>query len=708
MFECQEIKELFEPTLYWRSPLNIVGLPISATAREIRRRREDVAADVFANASRCCHTALLPTRLIVGAKEIDDAFECLKDPYRRAFYSLFWFWPTQGLSEKDDSNISLITTGRAEDRKRALADWYGRCESDAPHGLIARHNLAVYSHLIALLLEDNYMNGEQIKNEDCERHWDECIKFWDRLADDDAFWDLFTEHIRRFDDPRMTSGFVRRFRHDLPLGMDQINARLLNVYVKNLDAGNAARQVKYMNQSQQGLDDVEGSLDPVVRAVEKMQENFSADLNSRLKDNPRQGLELAERALEFGAGMRNVAMALSPSASMNEKRVADVAALMALHCQVSYANETKDWCGCVSVLERTLALATGGSVRERIKKNLEVVRGNVEHSKIDALYESVGSFVWDAAEAVDKSPAIGLQRAQYIADHADGYLSEARKLAAEISSFSFAEFADEIALSIQSCLVPYANETKDYEHPVELQRRALKIAQNASVQKKIQANLDVLLSNLKATECAVCHRHLKNPGAAARRLKFCGEFAGTPAFEKLVTELADKARFSHMHETSYVDTSFYALGARRGFEGMTEDYYLRELTRHPDYGKISYKIREVEVCVCDNCYGSRLSGHWTSQLPLTKKGWVIGGEPSSSDVSNALEGIIRRVIPHWKGWDDYKRRRKQAKKEYDKNHMILGMREEFVHNLARSTGCMLPLAVIMAVTLLGFGLIALT
>lgn len=708
MFECQEIKELFEPTLYWRNPHNIVGLPISATAREIRRRREDVTADAFANDSRFCYTALLPKRLVVGAKEIEDSFESLKDPYRRAFYSLFWFWPMSDLADKEDRDISLVITGRAEDRKRALADWYDLCECEGTQGVVARHNLAVYCHLIALLFEDNYMNGGQVKSEDCERYWNEAIKFWDKLADDDAFWGLFAKHIKGFEDPRMTSGFVRRFRHDLPLGMDQINAHLLNVYVKNLDAGNVARQVKYMNQSQQGLDDVEGSLDPVVNAVEKLQENFSADLGSRLKDNPRQGLELAEMALKFGADMKDVARVLSPSAAINEKRVADEAALMALHCQVSYANETKDWRGCVSVLERMLVLAVGESVRERIQKNLDVVRDNIEHAKIDALYRSIGSFVWDAAEVVAKSPAIGLQRAQYIADHADGYLAEARKLADEISSFSFAKFADEIAMAIQSCLVPYVNETKDYEHPVELQKRALKIAQNASVQKKIQANLDVLLSNLKATECAVCHRHLKNPEAAARRLKFCGEFAGTPAFEKLVTELADKARFSHMHETSYVDTSFYALGARRGFEEMTEDYYLRELTRHPDYGKISYKIRGVEVCVCDSCYGSGLPGYWTSQLPLSKKGWVIGDEPSPSDISNALEEMIRRVIPHWKGWDDYKRRRKQAKKEYDKDHMILGMREEFVHNLARSTGCMLPLAVIMAVTLLGFGLIALT
>ena len=44
MFECIEIKELFVPELYWRNPYNVLALPISATPREVRRKREDVEA----------------------------------------------------------------------------------------------------------------------------------------------------------------------------------------------------------------------------------------------------------------------------------------------------------------------------------------------------------------------------------------------------------------------------------------------------------------------------------------------------------------------------------------------------------------------------------------------------------------------------------------------------------------------------------------
>jgi hypothetical protein len=64
----------------------------------------------------------------------------------------------------------------------------------------------------------------------------------------------------------------------------------------------------------------------------------------------------------------------APKAVVDDAK--DQVALTLMHCAIAFGNKTEKWKVCIALLERGLELASTAATRERVEKNLEIVRKN--------------------------------------------------------------------------------------------------------------------------------------------------------------------------------------------------------------------------------------------------------------------------------------------------------------------------------------------
>ena len=145
--------KIAHPDLYERNPFNLLNLPINATARDIRRRKEDIEAAFEAGTEAEEFRFVLPVdanRQSPTREAVNEAFEVLNEPDLRIAYALFWFWPDGGSKKTSNPN-------------RDLAEWMASFDEDVEANVataditsqfLERHNLAVYKHLSAISMED--------------------------------------------------------------------------------------------------------------------------------------------------------------------------------------------------------------------------------------------------------------------------------------------------------------------------------------------------------------------------------------------------------------------------------------------------------------------------------------------------------------------------------------------------------------------------
>ena len=136
---CEPLLELASPAVYRRNLFRVLGLPITATAKDVqreqnRRRMQEKLGIAAANGSR----GPLDLDPPPTEEDIRGAMERLNRPIDRLLDEIFWFWPTNGDSA-DDPALEALQQG---DVKEAADIWMGLAR-DTRDGHIATHNLAV-------------------------------------------------------------------------------------------------------------------------------------------------------------------------------------------------------------------------------------------------------------------------------------------------------------------------------------------------------------------------------------------------------------------------------------------------------------------------------------------------------------------------------------------------------------------------------------
>lgn len=379
--DCPVLTRLCTENVYNENIFHILGLRTDVTPRQIRRRREDIdtANEFGGDAWKREFRHVLGNLELPDYQEVCETFSRLEDPEERIVSEFFWFWTTGD----GDEAIEALQAGRKSD---AIKAWEAGEYSYGKSRLVALHNLAVLYHFYALDAELQAVAERGIIPADFRMkmcgYWEKSFDYWEQLADNDDFWDLFTSRVREFDDPRLTGGFVRRFRSVFPLAFDNINARIAAEYAKVDDFADARRHVNYMLKTMSGLDDVESTLNVLFEPMENKVKLLIDSFDEKIKKNPKEGLQYSRSLLKDTEEIRRVAVGmLSEGQKIRTALLSDIAWACNRY-QVAYGNATEDWRSCLAVLQELKEVACTPELKKRVEENIKTVQGNLEYKKM--------------------------------------------------------------------------------------------------------------------------------------------------------------------------------------------------------------------------------------------------------------------------------------------------------------------------------------
>jgi len=338
------------PDLYRDNPFRITGLPVRATARDIRRRADRLRVMERLGMSAGAEPQPLPLDPPPDETAVEEAMQRLRDPRRRLVDEFFWFWPAPGGGT--DEALEALRRGDAD---AAAGIWRRLRETSyGDAAAVALHNLAVLTHARALDAEHRG-DGAQ-----AEELWPQALEHWRMVVHDDDVWDLLDDRVRELADPRVTLGVARRMRTELPAVLMSLNARLAVRAARDGAKERVAAQLSLMGRSLFG--------GPVIdKAVADAVEPEAARIRALCQTAER----TTEADPERGAPVDD---ALRQGAS-------DDVATWTMRCTVAYGNKTGDWPAAERLLRAARPLAATDTVRSRIDANLMTVEQNVVHSR---------------------------------------------------------------------------------------------------------------------------------------------------------------------------------------------------------------------------------------------------------------------------------------------------------------------------------------
>ena len=536
--EKSMLMQLCTENVYNDNIFHLLGLKTTATPREIRRRREDLesAHDMGEEAWKREFRHLLGNRPIPTFEEVQTAFEHLTDPEYRIVSEFFWMWPIEG----DDSALKEFVGGQ---RSAAIRIWEQAALGFGKKRSIAQHNLAIVYQLYAIDAELQAIASDGEVHDDFHKqmcdYWEKSFGYWEELADNDAFWEIFATRMREFNDPRLTGDFVRHFRQQFPIAFDSINARLAAKYARLDRLDEAKRHVDYMFKTMSTLDDVDETIRILFRPTFIKLERLMEKYNQLVNMLPQKGLDAANELIdvtvddysmicgllggENPTGELHIAKAklrriqndpkMCPSSSkidiaLNEVKqresllkiresLYDPVVKACFNYLFKYSEATKDWDITIKWDEFLSKLAVADKLKATINKDLM----SIFRVQVNDLINEYGKLVegnakrggWAISQLISKSkPLIAAVRVRYGSD-----------------SDLLTEIKNHVVGACRSFLISYGNETRDWKGCFPLLKKIRELVTDSVIEKQLDADFKLLSENLRQValkhQCWHCH-----------------------------------------------------------------------------------------------------------------------------------------------------------------------------------------------------------
>ena len=379
--------KIAHPDLYERNPFNILNLPVDATAKDIRRRKEDIEAAFDAGTEANEFSNIIPgdvCRNLPTREDVATLFDILEDPERRIAYAMFWFWPDSLASDSTRGKNRSRNPNGAFGHRTVIRNWTEEASlawGATPTQPIARHNLAVFHHLMGLAYElslEKYDVRSAETPEDVPKHWNAAIFWWNKVADDPDFWHSVSDLVSLQNDPRLDYKFVRSLKAQFAFAFDQINVELAIDFAKRGRDSDAKRQIEYMKRSQPDADDVEGTCEDAFSGLIRQTEAIVKAATDETRKNPKSGFTQANNILEQTAEPLNIACSIFENGSPIRSTIVSRIFAGVRSCLIAYGNETKDWQNCATWMRQLKDIAETEADLKAIENDVKILTQNHE------------------------------------------------------------------------------------------------------------------------------------------------------------------------------------------------------------------------------------------------------------------------------------------------------------------------------------------
>ncbi len=488
--ECNSLLETCNQEVYLNNSFRIIGLPVDATAGEIKRRINDLKSSIEMNdiESDLKHAFALPPT--PSHERIQAVEKRLQDPAMRIIDELFWFWPEQwGQGRKDLGYDALAENNSALAFKiweTALSD------SNKEIAVMAKHNMAVWYHRAALEYDVNSSN-EILSDEKIDiisGNWEKSLQLWFELVyDDDIFWEKVADRILTITDANLNPVSATGIRDNISIALDKINAHLaLNYAVKgNLKMAEVHLSYVRKNEDRKGSKNIDKLLAFVIKQLET-KINSAVTRNDKAQND---GLLAANKLLESTQKELTIIDTFLGKENLEFKYLFDNVAESCLKCY-DPDKVKDDWAAWLSVLDSV----------EKIAIDKEIVT-QIERMKQAPVIEIINFAVKTAKKTTTKVPGKGLVAANNLLKSTQNELSLIGQHS--VCSYLFNMVAD----TCLACVISYYNEiirkeNADFWPCLSLLSRIEKMAIDEPLVKEIQRIINVLKEAVKG-QCWFCN-----------------------------------------------------------------------------------------------------------------------------------------------------------------------------------------------------------
>lgn len=378
---CNPLLAACNPTVYRHNAFRLTGLPVDATTRQLKRRIDDLKAAEEIDDADEEHTHAFALDPPPTTDQIREAAQRLNDPERRIIEEFFWFWPTEWGHGTKDPSIAALVKG---DKDTAFGLWSAAVSNHhGPATVVAKHNLAVMYHLVALDSEHLALNSdlEPAQLATVAKHWRTSFKWWEELADDETFWSIVTDRIRLMDDPRLTTGFARRMRTTLPEAMDKINALLALAFIERGKHDLAMNHITYMIETNQGQDDVAATMALVTEPLISRLKTAISHAETAATQTPKSSNAAAANLLEVAQEPVAILRKFLPDKDPQLVDVCDAIVNACLHCHRAYVRAAPDEAKTWNAALRVLKAAKDYAATEELKTEVAEAEKDATRSK---------------------------------------------------------------------------------------------------------------------------------------------------------------------------------------------------------------------------------------------------------------------------------------------------------------------------------------
>ena len=420
------LDDVCNASVYDKNAFYILGLPVVTTSRKIRRRQEDLIDGLSEMGEKAwCgefEKYLLGSLDAPNAADAKNLFDRLKDPEFYATEMFFWFWPR---GEEADPAIEAILKG---ERDVAVRSWVMDMGRPGTRGVVARHNLAVVLHYYAIdgerrLLESSScglgktnpatdysdvlgssldgigagqsLNAAFVASSEyvtmVDRYWKSSFELWEGLADDEAFWDVFSGMVEKLNDPRLDDEFICSFRERFPVCFDGINADFMVSYAKRKNIAAAKRHFDYMVSTMSGDDDVEETMERAFKPFADQVKVLIKQCEGTTKAN--QVLQVCRALLKESDDFVKILKAIVPAGNTYTKSIINDIVTAIDNKLPLYSRETGDYEPCLSLTRQLLELAATPMMKEKIRKSIDEWMDLVKQERERCTCVVCGSYV---------------------------------------------------------------------------------------------------------------------------------------------------------------------------------------------------------------------------------------------------------------------------------------------------------------------------
>lgn len=318
--------------MYRNNAFRVTGVPTTASPTVIRRRRaESELSERLGVPSQA--TGDLPPDPPPDVDAVKAAFETLRDPVARLVHELLWLWQTD-----------------------------------------AEHDAAVRAHCAVL---EGYSpidhSAVDFESDPEAQRWAEALRRWSDVLDSEQTWERARERVREIDDPRLTTGVVRRLRERLPRHLIDVSVALAVEVIESVGPDAADWHLRLLDESP--LDDelIDAALRDATRPLEARIAAACATAEhaatADAEDSAAAGRALVERVTP---ALAVTAALLGDDDPVSEVAYDQVARTLNL-CATTHLRATSDAAAALALLSRAGEMARLATTIELVGSNRDVV-----------------------------------------------------------------------------------------------------------------------------------------------------------------------------------------------------------------------------------------------------------------------------------------------------------------------------------------------